>query len=212
MALSLGPNALFMAHAVSGGECAGAPAGMAARWRHSAKSEGAALTAEVRQRRDVAYEDALVMLVTKATDLEEPLRVGEGLVAEQGSKWFPRWGRGALLMDGYKSSGAGSGRVLDERITVFEDPQDEYLPAVERRRSVQNQTDGAHSSSRPGLIGGESELDDYVVDVFLDVLLTAGFRGGHELLVVAAHTVNNPRSERGHGRRVQTLERGTGLK
>ncbi|KAJ7240601.1 hypothetical protein C8J57DRAFT_1527627 [Mycena rebaudengoi] len=95
IALSLGPNAPFTAYAVSGGKCAGAPAGTGSKMAalsKAARSECAAL-AEVRQRWDVAYKDVLVMLVTKAADLEGPLRVGEDLVAEQ--EMVPVLGEGA---------------------------------------------------------------------------------------------------------------------
>ncbi|KAJ7237001.1 hypothetical protein C8J57DRAFT_1247500 [Mycena rebaudengoi] len=176
MVLSLGPNVLFTAHAVSGGERAGAPAGTGrktAALSEATRSQGAALAAGVQQRRDVAHEDVLVMLVTKAVDLEGAAAHGggSGYGAGNGSR---AQGRGTLLMDGYK---------VEETM----------------------------SSS------GETKLGDYIVNVFVDVLLMAGFQSGRKLPVVAkrsprrsrcccaqrrAHTVSKAMSA-GNGRRVQ---------
>ncbi|KAJ7240602.1 hypothetical protein C8J57DRAFT_1527628 [Mycena rebaudengoi] len=64
--------------------------------------------------------------------------------------------------------------MLDEHVAVFENPQDKYLPVVQRRRSGSS---------------GESKLGNYIVDVFVDVLLTAGFWGSHELPVVAERSL-----------------------
>ncbi|KAJ7234473.1 hypothetical protein C8J57DRAFT_1729108 [Mycena rebaudengoi] len=163
IALSLGPNAPFTAE-----------------WGRVCWSEGTPLAAEVRQRRDVAYEDVLVMLVTKAADLEGPLRMGEDLVAEQEMVEETMVGTGVQEVQRLwrRVGRSGAGCMLDERVAVFEDPQDEYLPVVQRRRSGS---------------GGESELGNYIVDVFVDVLLTAGFRGGRELPAVAERSPRRSR-------------------
>ncbi|KAJ7263065.1 hypothetical protein C8J57DRAFT_1231664 [Mycena rebaudengoi] len=151
IALSLGPNTPFTAYAVSGGECAGAPAGTGnktAALSEATRSEGAAL-AEI-WRGHCAW----------------------GRIWLRSRKWFPRsekrrtpdgWiqGRG----DDGRNWGAGSPEMMEACEPLW---------------------------GRLGS-GGESELGNYIVDVFVDVLLTAGFRGGRELPVVAERSPRRSR-------------------